>query len=384
VRPTPLEILAAPVHEVIDKRTSLHDLHVEAAARIGWSGSWLRPFAYGDPEEEYRAVRERVSLMDVGTLGKFLIAGPDANALLEASFPTRIDDLGPGRARYLLALDEGGYVFDDGLLCSLGEEGWYITSTSGGADRMEAWLRDRADRLELSAHVVDLTAARGAILVAGPLARELLTGLTDDPIDRDAFPHMGVRELTVAGVPCGAIRAGFVGEVSFELHHPRSRGPELWRALVEAGTPLGLMPHGLDALEVLRLEKGHVYVGQDTLPDDTPSKLGLGWAVHPGERFAGTRALERLSGMSLERKLVGLEFEGGGAELRGVPLRADGRIVGRVTSAARSPILDRSVGLGWILRDRDGRFPDELRADRIGARVAPTPFYDPAGERLDA
>jgi len=383
-RPTPLETLAAPVHEVIEKRTSLHDLHVGVGARIGWSGSWLRPFGYGARDEEYRAVRERVSLMDVGTLGKFLVRGPDANALVDASFPTRIDDLEPGRARYLLALDEAGYVFDDGLLCSLGEEGWYVTSTSGGVDRMEAWLRDRADRLSLRAHVVDLTAERGAILVAGPLARELLSGLTDDPIDRGSFPHMGARELTMAGVPCGAIRAGFVGEVAFELHHPRSRGPELWRALIQAGDPFGVVPHGLDALEVLRLEKGHVYVGQDTMPDDTPAKLGLDWAVQPGKRFAATRALERLSGQPLERKLVGLEFEGGGAELRGVPLRSDGRIVGRVTSAARSPILDRSIGLGWIRSGPEGRFPDQLRAGRIGASVAPTPFYDPTGERLDA
>jgi len=382
-RPTPLEILAAPVHEVIEKRTSLHDVHVAAGARIGWSGPWLRPFGYGHREEEYRAVRERVSVMDVGTLGKFLVAGPDATALVEASFPTRIDDLEPGRVRYLLALDEAGYVFDDGLLCSLGAEGWYLTSTSGGADRMEAWLRDRADRLRLRAHVVDMTAERGAILVAGPLARELLAGLTDDPLDPGAFPHMGVREVSVAGVPSGAIRAGFVGEVAFELHHPRSRGPELWRSIGEAGAPFGLVPHGLDALEVLRLEKGHVYVGQDTLPDDTPAKLGLEWAVHPGERFTGWRALERLAALPLDRRLVGLEFDRGDAELRGVPLREDGRIAGRVTSAARSPTLGSSIGLGWIRRTPDGRFPDELRADRVRARVVPTPFYDPQGARLD-
>jgi sarcosine oxidase subunit alpha len=194
---------------------------------------------------------------------------------------------------------------------------------------------------------------------------------------------MGVRELTVAGVPCGAIRAGFVGEVAFELHHPRSRGPELWRAIVEAGAPFGLVPHGLDALEVLRLEKGHLYVGQDTLPDDSPAKLGLDWAVHPGERFTGLRALERLAGVPLERKLVGLEFDRGGAGLRGVPLRTGGRIAGRVTSAAWSPVLDRSIGLGWIRRAPDGRFPDELTADRVAARVVPTPFYDPEGDRLD-
>jgi sarcosine oxidase subunit alpha len=282
----------------------------------------------------------------------------------------------------VIALDEAGYVFDDGLACSLGPEGWYLTSTTGGADRMEAWLRDRADRLELRAHVVDLTAERGAVVVAGPLARELLEGLTDAPIDPEAFPPLGVRELTVAGVPCGAIRSGFVGEVSFELHHPRSRGPELWGAIVEAGAAFGLRPHGLDALEVLRLEKGHLYVGQDTLPDDTPAKLGLGWAVAAGKRSAATRALERLAAQPLGRKLVGLEFERGGAELRGVPLQAGGRILGRVTSAARSPVLERSIGLGWIRREPGGGFPDELRADGITAWVAPTPFLDPAGERL--
>ncbi len=234
--------------------------------------------------------------MDVGTLGKFLVAGPDATALLDASFPHPRRRPGPGRSRYLLALDEAGYVFDDGLVCALGEEGWYLTSTSGGADRMEAWLRDRADRLGCAVHVIDLTAERGAILVAGPLARALLGELTDAPLDPEAFPPLGVRELTVAGVPCVAIRSGFVGEVAFELHHPRSRGPELWEALVRQGDGLGIRPHGLDALELLRLEKGHVYVGQDTMPDDTPAKLGLAWAVAPGKTFAGVACARAAGG----------------------------------------------------------------------------------------
>jgi sarcosine oxidase subunit alpha len=249
---------------------------------------------------------------------------------------------------------------------------------------MEAWLRDRVDRLSLGAHVVDLTADRGAIVLAGPAAREVLGALTTDPIDRDAFPHLGVRELTVADVPCGAIRTGFVGEVSFELHHPRSRGPELWRAIAEAGAAHGFHPHGLDVLEVLRLEKGHVYMGQDSLPDDTPAKLGLGWAVAGSDTFVGRRAVERLAALPLERKLVGLEFDRGGSELRGVPLRAGDAIVGRVTSAARSPVMDRAIGLGWIRRDREEGFPDELLAGRARARVVSTPFYDPEGERVRA
>jgi sarcosine oxidase subunit alpha len=249
---------------------------------------------------------------------------------------------------------------------------------------MEARLRDRADRLSLRAHVVDLTAERGAIVVAGPRARELLGRLTDDPVGRDAVPHLGVRELTVAGVPCGAIRTGFVGEIAFELHHPWCRGPELWRALLEAGEDLGIRPHGLDALEVLRLEKGHLYIGQDTLPDDTPAKLGLSWAVDlRKEAFVGRRALDRLEALAPSRKLVGLRFDRGGAELRGTPLTDGSRIAGRVTSAAWSPPLGAAIGLGWILADPGGSFPEELRAGRVGARVSPTPFYDPEGERLD-
>jgi sarcosine oxidase subunit alpha len=381
-RPVPLAALAAAVHQVIEKRTSLHDMHVAAGARMARSGSWLRPLHYGDAEEEYRAVRERVSVMDVGTLAKFLVTGPDATVLMDASFPTRFDDLTPGRSRYLLALDEAGYVFDDGLVCGLGEEGWYLTSTSGGADRMEAWLRDRADRLGLRVHVIDLTAERGAILVAGPLARALLGELTDAPLDTEAFPPLGVRELTVADVPCGAIRSGFVGEVAFELHHPRSSGPALWEAIVRQGEGLGIRPHGLDALEILRLEKGHLYVGQDTMPDDTPVKVGLGWAVAAGKAFAASRALERLAETPSDRRLVGLAFDRGGAELRGVPLRSGGRIVGRVTSAGWSPILERSIGLGWVRREPGGDVPHALRADHVTARVVPTPFLDPEGERL--
>ena len=382
VRPVALEDLAAGVHETIEKRTGLHERHVLMGGRLDWSGAWRRPLDYGDPAEEYRAVRERVGIIDVGTLGKFLVAGRDATALLERVFPCRVEDLAPGRSRYLLALDEAGYVMDDGMLCALEHSAYVVTSTSGGADRMEAWLRNWADRLDLHAHVVNRTSMLGAVNVAGPRARDLLLALGAEGIDADAVPHLGHREVVVAGVPCFAMRVGFVGEVSFELHHPRSRGPELWGALLEAGAELGIRPHGLDTLDVLRLEKGHVYLGQDTLPDDHPGKLGLGWAVAMDKpAFVGKVALERMAALPLERMLVGLEFDG--SPQRGVPLSLGSRVVGRVTSSARSEALGRQVGLGW-LRAVDGTFPTNLRADGVPARVVPRPFYDPEGARLRA
>ncbi len=399
-RPVSLEALAGAVHEIIEKRTALHERHLASGARLDWSGSWKRPFNYGDWRAEYLAVRERVSLMDVGTLGKMLIGGRDATALVDRVFPTRVDDLAPGRSRYLLALGEAGYVFDDGLICALDGGRYYVTSTSGGADAMERWLREWADRWELSVNIVNQTPMMGAIVVAGPRARDLVAGLSTDALDGTSFPYMAHREITVAGVPCRAIRAGFVGELAYELHHPRSRGVELWDALLEAGRAFDIRPHGLDALELLRLEKGHVYLAQDTMPDDTPAKLGMEWAVAMDKPdFVGKVALQRMAEIPLERKLVGLRIGGGGpgsngagrpadgldvAALRGMPLNAEGSVVGRITSCERSDVLGYGVGLGWLRLAPDGEMPSMLRAGGVPVWVAPAPFYDPEGARLRA
>ena len=382
VRSVKLEDLAGAVHEVIDHRTSLHERHLEAKARMDRSGVWLRPATYGDVEAEYRAVRERVGIMDVGTLGKFLIAGREASKLLDLVLPIRLDDLVPGRSRYFVALDEGGYVMDDGLVCALDGGRYFVTSTSGGAAGMEAWLRDRVDRFDLHVHLVDQTAQLGAINVAGPGARDLLAELTDDDLSRAAIPYPGHAEVTVAGVPCRALTSGFVGELAFELHHPRSRGVELWEALVDVGRAWDLRPHGLDALDLLRLEKGHLYLGQDTLPDDHPGKLGLDRMIAMDKPwFVGKRGLERMASHPLERKLVGLRFDV--VPPRGAPLRAGRTVAGRITSCAESPALGHAIGLGWI-RAVDGAFPTVLEADDVTATVVPTPFYDPEGARLRA
>jgi sarcosine oxidase subunit alpha len=297
-------------------------------------------------------------------------------------FPCDVEHLEPSRSRYLIALDEAGYAMDDGLLCAHPDGTYTITSTSGGSDRMEAGLRNWIDRWGLHAHLVNQTAMLGAINVAGPHARELLERLTDDAIDRDAIPYPGHARITVAGVPCHAICSGFVGELSYELHHPRSRGVELWDALLEAGRDLGIRPHGLDALDVLRLEKGHFYLAQDTLPDDHPAKLGLGWAVAMDKpAFIGKVALERMAAFPVERKLVGFRFDA--TPQRGAPVYAGERIVGRVTSCAVSPALGYPIGLGW-LRAVDGDFPERVRAGAVPATVVPRPFYDPEGARIRA
>jgi sarcosine oxidase subunit alpha len=374
---------AAGVRDEVHQHTALHERHLALNATMEPAGAWRRPKHYGDALAEYWAVRKGVSVMDVGTLGKFIVAGPDATAFLERLYPCRVSDLEPGRFRYAVLLGEHGFVIDDGIVCALGDGRWYVTFTSSGAAAMEATLKDWAETFGHEVHIADLTAAWGAINVAGPRSRELLQRLSSEPLGNEAFPYLRRRELTVAGVPCSAIRLGFVGELSYELHHPSDRSAELWDALLEAGRDLDIRPHGLDALRLLRLEKGHIIIGQDTDFDATPAKLNMSWAVRQEKPwFVGKRGLERAAAHEAQRKLVAVSFASA-APPEGAPLRAGGRLVGQLTSSAWSPALECGVALGWVERV-DGAFPNNLESEGVQGSVVEHAFYDPEGERLRA
>lgn len=385
-RPVRLEDLAAGARVPLEYHTALHARHLALGAAMEWSGVWKRPSNYGDVAGEYRAVREGVSLMDVSTLGKYRIAGPDALPFLERLYPCHVGDLAPGRSRYTLLLNEAGYIVDDGLVCALGEEGYYATFTSAGADAAESWLREWAEAWGHRVHIVNQTWSQSAIHVAGPRTRELLARLTDDPVDAAALPYGGVGELRVAGIACRALRVGFVGELSIELHHPTRQSPALWDALLAAGQEWGIRPHGLDALKLLRLEKGHFLVGLDTDFDSTPAKVGAAWAVRMEKPdFVGRTALERLAGIPRERSLLPLTFDGPRAPEEGAQLFVAGLHVGSITSSRFSPLLGKGIALGWV-RHPQGSPPLAITArdtrGELAGIVTRAPFYDPQGERL--
>jgi sarcosine oxidase subunit alpha len=383
-RPMRLEDAAAGRRYEIDQRTSLHHRHLALGASMERVGAWLRPTSYGDAADEYAAVRHRVSVMDVGTLGKFLVGGTDAAEFLERLYPCRVHDLEVGRARYALLLNEEGHVTDDGMICALDRGRFYLTFTSGGSEHAESWMRDWVEQLDLNVHLINETSARGAINLAGPLARKVLSRLTKDPIDPESFPYMRVRHLDVAGVPCIAIRLGFVGELSYELHHASGQSTVLWDKLLEAGASEGISPHGLDALRLLRLEKGHVIIGQDTDVDSGPRNLGLDFAVKLDKAsFVGRSGVLRNLEAPLRQRLVLLRFDDG-VPLEGAALFQNDQPVGQITSARLSPALGVGVALGW-LRGTNGSFPDVVRcSDGEIGRVVSRAFYDPDGIRLRA
>jgi sarcosine oxidase subunit alpha len=387
VVPVELCVLAAGQRHQPIRRTPLHHWHETAGATWLDAGQWKRPESYGDPVAEVRAVRSGVGLIDVSTLGKIEVVGPDAAELLERVYLNQWADLKVGRARYGAMCNEDGILFDDGVGTRLGPDRFYLTATTGNAEGVFQWLELWKATWRLNATVLNHTSALAAMNLAGPRAREVLGRLTQLDISAAAFPYLAVREGDVAGVPCRLLRIGFVGESGYEIHCASALAWHLWEALCQAGVEFGLRPFGVEAQRILRLEKGHLIIGQDTDALSNPLEAGLEWLVRfKKPLFHGREPLLRLQAMAPRQRLVGFTLlESAGVPQEGCQVVERGRPVGRVTSARYSPTLERSIGLAWVpaTSARAGdRFHIRWSGADVPAVVTALPFYDPEGKRL--
>jgi len=379
--PVELGLLAGRHHEPM-KRSPLHFRHEEAGATMMWTGAWRRPFAYGDVATEVRAVHESLGVIDVSTLGKLVVEGPDAAELLDRLYPNRLSDLAVGRIRYGVLTTDGGRIMDDGTVGRLAEDLFYVTTTSTGSDAVCEWFEWWNAVWGYDAEIVNLTGALAAINLAGPRAREALTSLTDGDVSNEALAYLDARQLRVAGVPCLALRIGFVGELGYELHCPASAAEHLWDALVRTGaTPFGLEPQ-----RVLRLEKAHVIVGQDTDSESSLLSAGMPWVLKLDKGdFVGRFAAELVQERGIRERLVGFTMPPDVLPGEGAQVVSGGRPAGRVTSARVSERLGRTIGLAWVgpeLADDGAEIEIRLGSADERATVTLAPFYDPAGERL--
>jgi sarcosine oxidase subunit alpha len=281
---------------------------------------------------------------------------------------------------------DNGVILDDGTVTRLADDRYFVTTTSGNADVIEEWFNWWNAGAQNCAHVVNVTAAYGAVNVAGPRARETLAKLTEIDLSPRGFRYMRSAQGDVAGVPCLLLRIGFVGEAGWEVHFPAEYGEYVWDAIMEAGSEFGIAPFGLEAQRILRLEKGHVIVGQDTDAVSTPMDVGSDWAVRFDKPdFIGRGGLVVASEHGLTQKLVGFIMPGTSFPEDGTPVLSGTRPVGRVTSSRLSPTMDRGFGLAWVPPHlaEEGAPIEVLIADRpVSARVTLAPVYDPDGHRL--
>jgi sarcosine oxidase subunit alpha len=379
----------------IERRTPLDADHATLDAVWMPAGNWRRPEYYaraGETREqsiasEVRAVRSAVGLIDVGTLGKIEIYGPQAGMFLDRVYTGRFADLRVGMTRYALMLDESGVIVDDGVVARLGEDAFYFTTTTGGSATVHRELLRLNALWGLECALVNVTGHRAAVNFAGPLSREILRPLCDIDISEAAFPYLAVREGRIAGVAARLMRVGFVGELGYEIHMPTGAAHTVWQALCDAGRVHGLRPFGVEAQRVLRLEKGHLIVGQDTDGLTNPIEANAMWAVSLKKPFfIGQRSLKILQARGPRQVLVGIEIMDATRQPRESHLVIrDGDIVGRVTSIVRSQSLGKAIGLAMLapeLASAGGEL--SIRGDggeMIAARIVPTPFYDPQQQR---
>ncbi|MEW5724742.1 MAG: FAD-dependent oxidoreductase [Thermodesulfobacteriota bacterium] len=376
------------------KRTPVHDLQTRDGGIFRRIGVWRRARYFSDDfscRQEIENVRNNVGMLDASTLGKFRIHGPDALKALQRVYVSDLSRIKPGRIKYSAMCNDDGCVVDDGVVVKLADNDYYFTTSTARAGVTGEWFRYHTRFDGWDYHIVNLTDARGVINLSGPNARRVLEKITDADVSNESFPFGGFCELAVAGVPVRAMRLGFVGELSYELHVPSSYMPALWDLVVEAGREFGIQNFGLEAQNVLRLEKGHIILGQESEQRTNLLDLGLGFLwdrSKSGAKTVGAVALRQAENDPGRLTLVGFKMEDPARAPREGSVIVDDRIRGYVCTACRSLALKEAVGMALVesplarTGTRLGIYEDESRGAQIYAKVAPMPFYDPEGRRM--
>ncbi|MGI9644951.1 MAG: 2Fe-2S iron-sulfur cluster-binding protein [Ilumatobacteraceae bacterium] len=392
--PITLGALGGRIHEPV-RVSSIQPWHEANGVTTILAGQWKRPEHYGDPAAEVRNTRTNVGITDVTPLGKLDLTGPDVPDLLSQLYTNKWRKLAVGSVRYGIMCAEDGIVLDDGVTGRLGDEHYMMSTTSTGAAGVWEWAENwlQTEHPEWQVHVTPVTTGFTSINVAGPRSRELLGRLVDDiDLDPAAFAYMRVRTGTIAGVAdCFVWRIGFTGELSFELHVPAGHGLHVWEQLLSAGIDLGVAPFGLEAQRIMRLEKGHFVVGQDTDGLTKAPSTGMAALIKlDKDDFAGKPELAWAMEDAAAPQLVAIQPTDPlvvPAEACQIVRAGTNEILGRITSSRMSPTLNRSICLGQVL-------PEAAAADteltvvltdgeRTTARVMEHhAHFDPEGERL--
>jgi sarcosine oxidase subunit alpha len=392
--PTLIATYAGNNHDMV-KRTPLDDQQHAAGGIFRRIGAWQRARYFSeDPgcRDEISAVRKNVGLIDVSTLGKFRIFGPDAEKVLQRIYAGNMADIRKDKVKYATMCNEDGCLLDDGIVVQRGPNDYYFTTSTGRAGNTVDWIgfHTRYDGWDF--HLTNLTDALGAINLAGPKARDVLTQIADIDISNESFPYLGYREFFLKKIlPIRVLRLGFVGELSFEIHMPASYAQTVWNLLMQAGRPYDIRPFGLEAQNCLRLEKGHIIIGQESEIRTTLHDLGLGflWYRHkPEAKTVGSAALRHTEHQPGRLKLVGFKTENSRRPPKDGSIIVDTSIRGHVCTARHSFALDASIGLALVddTLAKEGTRLEILEDDggdrRLYATVVPTPFYDPKGKRV--
>ena len=382
------------------RRLPLHDWHEAAGATFVNVGLWLRPLVYSrqpgwDPVlAEARAVRSAVGITDVSTLGKLDVQGPDAARFLDYVYANTHSTLPIGRTRYGIMLREDGMLMDDGTVARFGPEHFVLTTTTANSaavlEHMEFQLQAVCPRLDV--RITDVGDQWAQFAVAGPRARDVMAAVvTDLDVSSESFPFMAAARARIAGADGRVFRISFSGELACELAVPAADALQTWEALLAAGRRHGLVPYGLDALNTLRIEKGHM-TGAEINGNASAHDLGLERLLKPQGDFVGRVLAQRPALGAVDRlQLVGIRPVDHAGRLRNgaqlVASSAPRASLGYLTSATPAAAFDGWLGLALLAGGR-GRHGQRLLAvspvhgESVEVEVASPHAFDPENTRV--
>jgi aminomethyltransferase len=354
-------------------RTALFDEHVRLGAKIVPFAGYEMPVRYSGDIEEHNAVRQRVGMFDVSHMGRFEVHGPEAARFLRHICTWDVMRLAAGEGHYAAACNEGGGILDDVYVFALMAERYLIVVNASNAPKMKAWMEDQISAFE--GRLVDRHASTAMIAVQGPEAMTTLDAVLGADFVRSLRPRR-CGETQWRGHAVFASRTGYTGEDGLELVIDAEHGPDLWRALCDAG----VTPCGLGARDTLRLEAALLLYGNDMDEQTNPFEVGLDWVVtlDDGVDFVGREALARMRKAGTARELVCLMAGDRGIMRSHCDIFRSGERVGTITSGGYSPTLGKSIGMGFVpaaLAAPGTEVTVDVRGKPLTTRVVPRPFY---------
>ena len=356
------------------KQTPLHAVHRQMGAKMVPFGGWDMPVQYRGILDEHKAVRGAAGIFDVSHMGEVEFRGPAAREALQGLTSNDVSRLLVGQVQYSALTTEAGTFVDDLTVYKFADDHYLVTVNASNIDKDFAWMKDHARG---HAEIRNLSDETALIAVQGPRAPEIVQKLT--PLDLSGIKYYWFVQGKVLGRDAVVSRTGYTGEDGFEIYLKPGYAAALWNALLEAGSPLGLLPCGLGARDTLRLEAKMALYGNDIDDRHTVLEADLGWILklEKGD-FIGRAVLARQKADGVRRKLVGFEMTGRGIARSHYRIVKGGQPIGEVTSGSPAPWLNRNIGLGYVAVEHSAigtEFDILIRDNPVPARVVQTPFY---------
>lgn len=355
------------------KQTVLHQKHLQLNAKMTEFQGWQVPLQYSDVQDEYHAVRAAAGLFDIGCLGRIEVSGAGAAPLLQKVHTRNTEKMAEGTVHYGLVCNESGFILDDGLLFRLSGNRYLLTTNAANTEKILHWLKKHASG---DVTVTDATQTVAHVALQGPHASRI--------IEKIAAPNFkkikpgSVREIVLEGATVIVSRTGYTGEHGYEFFFPADRAEVVWDAIMNAGNNAGILPCGLAARGILRLEMGYLQYGSDIDETRTPLEAGLGSFLDFKKDFIGKEALLRIRDEGVKQKLAGFVLLDTGVPKSGGSIFSENREIGLVTSGVHSPHLRKGIGLGYVVSryaQAGQEIEIEIKDREIAAKIVDLPFY---------